>query len=610
MVRNANLELSDEDRVLKIQEYWRECDAGNAELRERKADNARFYCGGDGQWDPEDIEILDEQKAPHLTFNRVMVSVNLISGYQRKYRQQISVLPRKASVQAIADVRTELCKHAMDTSYGDYKMSEQFLMGLIVSEGWIGLDIDRQHDPVNGDLMVKQYSPFDVEADSEARAYDVNDQENGCKYVFVSDWMDEDELLARYPQVEKESLSRLGESEVLSGHRGEDYNNSRSVVASMFDDKSTSDRERYRVKHCWWRQYERRVIYINDSVVDPDTGQPYVKRLEPHQVSRGNKVARLLREQGASGGRVVSWVQPKLRLSVMLGEEELEYNDAPLGQINLFPFVRFCPYWIDGHQMGLIENQKDPQKEYNKRMSQALRHLNSSVNSGILNPKGSLTGIDLKNAEELGSTPGIILNYDASKGKPEFIYPKPLSPGHVQFADMSDKNIDRISGVNDEMKGYANAQGVQSGKAIEAKRDQGLILGEVVFDNFNLSQIMFYTLLMEIVVYQSPEGSGLYSDEEVRQIVSEAEVQVDDPALRDWRTGRYLVKVATSPNSQTIMQENFALMLEMADKVMIPPDVIVDMSPLPDTVKAKTKAYQQQMMQAQQAQAQQAQGAA
>ena len=60
----------------------------------------------------------------------------------------------------------------------------------------------------------------------------------------------------------------------------------------------------------------------------------------------------------------------------------LEHKEDPFGGMNMYPMVRFSPYWNDGQPFGLVDNLKSPQEEENNRRSQALHILNQTSNSG------------------------------------------------------------------------------------------------------------------------------------------------------------------------------------------------------------------------------------
>ena len=541
--------------------FWDEADRLGSGRMSAMKENCRFYAGN--QWDSVDLAALAEAGKPALTFNHIRSSVDLVSGYQRRFRQQANVLPQNSTSTGAASLATRLLHHTMDACNGDYVLSDMFLWGLRANEGFIELLIDHDYrDPRQGQLKIKNLSPLRVVVDPRCTSYDLNDINAGARFIFNLKWVDESDLELLYPnsQYIKDSLSEL---------RGDDY---RTVTPEDNDDDLdlTEDYEheyhrqrfrQYRIKECWWRSIERE-HYLCD-----DRGM-FTKKLRPDQVAAARRIAQLQENM-----QVVSVLSPKLHLTTMLGNNVIEHADDPFEGINMFPIVRFAPYFVDGHCFGMVADLKDPQREVNKRMSQALHNLNQGGASGLWAPIGCL--VDIDNWRNNMSSPGFIGQYNPKFGIPTRQDPMGLSTGHVTLAEMSNRHLEEISGINAELKGFSNGQ--QSGKAIEIKRDQGLMVGEPLFDNFNHSQMILYQTMLRFITHEKSP----YSDQEVLWVVGNAdnlELNIED--LRDWRTGAYRVKVSTAAHHPTERKRQYYELLELVEKFQlpIPPDMILKYS--------------------------------
>src|SRR3990167_10748804 len=144
--------------------------------------------------------------------------------------------------------------------------------------------------------------------------------------------------------------------------------------------------------------------------------------------------------------------RPVLHMSVLVGNVELDYRKDPYKGMTRFPVTPFFAYWLEGECFGLITNGKDPQREANKRNSQALHHLNQSANSGWVMDEGAVSNMDA--LENMGSKPGIIVQ----KRRGFFlqkITPTPISEGHLGLAEQSYNAIKRITGVNADLLGQS-----------------------------------------------------------------------------------------------------------------------------------------------------------
>ncbi|MEA3506805.1 MAG: hypothetical protein U9R36_04885, partial [Elusimicrobiota bacterium] len=235
--------------------------------RKRAKENFRFYTGS--QWDPKDIRKLKAQSRPALTINSILSTVNLVSGYQRQNRRDIKVYPRRGGTEKVSRALTELSKHAMDTTNGNYMKSMSFLDGAIGGKGWISLDLDYNVDPINGDIKVERLSPFMVDEDPSADTYDLN---QSAKYIIRSQWKTARQIGLIYPDKKKEfennidmfhkEINTYG-SEVMTVET-DSYQEAEEEMAPYHSQGQSADKKyKYKVRTIFWRQDER-VKYLVD----------------------------------------------------------------------------------------------------------------------------------------------------------------------------------------------------------------------------------------------------------------------------------------------------------------------------------------------------------
>jgi len=548
----------------------------NAEWEQRAKEAYRFYTGIQ-QWDPAVIEILVREGRPALTINHVFPVINMLSGYQRQNRSDIRLYPRRRGTVLVASIGTQLIKHTMDTCDGVYALSDAFHDGLIGGKGWVGADQEFTVDPINGDLVVNKESPFDILEDQNNKDYDLN---KGA-YVFKRYWWNQHQVELQYPK-KKGLLSEATSSAEWASEKYSQYpteDDYGELGQGGFDEDAARAKTHYLIKECWYKEWENCVFLVHVPTLK-------IRRLKKTQAKRLYEQRPDLLTSGE--WRVVERPAPVMHKVVAVGDMVLEHVENPLGNIALFPFFRFCPYWVDGYIMGVVDNLLDPQKEINKNRSQVLHNLNQSVNSGIKVAK--VMGDYDKQLAKFGSKPGVILDESKAGGKIERMDPPPLDQGHFLLSQQGAKDIKDISGVNPDMMGTKPEQ-TESGRARLIRQTAGLTVSEIIFDNFRRTQRQLGLFLWEVI-----RDSEVYSDEEIVAVVEESHLkgfmQVDEVTgeqtidlspMRSWKQGRYGVKVSQSPNLPTIRLANFEQMLECVRLgIPIPPEMIMELSDVPN----------------------------
>ncbi len=535
--------MSEVERLSLVRDYWKHADAGLRDERDRMQTGFNFYVGN--QWDAADLEKLAAEKRPALTINLILPIINLLAGIQRQGRQDITVAARRGGHARLAEVFTETLRHCMDVTDADYEIADCFLDGIIGNKGWIGVGVDYADDPLGGDLKVSKVSPFDMREDPDAREYDLN---RSGRFVIRDMWMDKEAVRLNWP-------GKIGDIDA----GGLDVDPASSDVAGSAD----AGVLRYRVRECWWKAFEKRVVLINAA-----TGV-----MRTVDASRAELAAAI----AAQGGRwtVKEWVAPVLNKTVTAGNVVLEDVRDPYNGVTTFPYYRFCPYWVDGYVMGVVQNLQGPQQEVNKRRSQALHNLNQTANAGF-KVKKVLNNYDRHLARH-GSTPGVVLDESKAGGKIERIEPAPLSEGHITAAQMSAGDMKEISGANPDLLGHIMEGIVESGRAIELRQAQGMKVVEVVFDNFSRTQKLLALGLVDIIRF-----TDVYSDAEIRAIAAENLGSQDMALLRSRKLGKYGIKIASSSTSPTARYANFMSIMEIARMYpeQIPAEVVVENSDL------------------------------
>lgn len=595
------------------------------------------------QWDQDDLDKLKAAGKPSLVLNKIQSLIFLISGIQRQNRTDAKAFPIGEEDTIKAESITMLIKDMVRNCDGDYKESEMFENGIICGEGWIEPYQDYSKDIVNGDMMFRDCSPLNVFPDPASKEYDHSDARFIIKYTPN---ISEEQLLVLFPESEDKIRSIQGK---ILGHQMDDdssviikyANNDYPGVGE--ENESDSKAEILDYDMIEYHYYRQRPVYVIANAENKDDYTVFDKE------SDADEVLELRLEQGLYS-KLKRFIKVPY-IKVLVNGEEIDDYENPFypryRKITLFSFYAHktkAP--IKRSELlvqGIVNSLKDPQREINKRRSQELHHLNTSTNSGWLNKKrGGFS--NREEVEELGSTAGIILDYD--NDKPEQIHPMTLSSGHEQLVQLANKDIKEISGINTDLLAM-NDKASSSGRAIHLRQQQGLMMIMRILDNFSRTKREIGRFLISqigevftpakakraigeawikehfsvpvMTIRKNPHTGEPVVDpqtgspEQVPMMKPDGEMitELDEQAvegfltmiLQDSSVDRYDVAIGEIATSETIKMANYATLLELTQSgIPIPPEVIVDESMMSQASKNKImKSIARSQMAAQQA---------
>lgn len=554
------------DRIELLKKFSKEAEGGWVNWLERAKTAYNFIKGGKHQWDSADLKLLTDAKKPALTFNKIKPIIRTLSGWQRQNRYDQRVLARRDGVELLAQVYTELLKYFYDMSRADWEISHNYVDGVVTGKGWISLDIDYTRDPLNGDLLLKRENPLMILEDPTSQRYDLSD----ARYIIRQYWMAKEQIEREFPESKGDLVPGLTAISALEKQTSEETN---------------IEEARYLVQEYYWREYEQKKLLIN------------MKTLEVSDVSaeEEERVAKIIKsvkdEAGVPILRLARRVMPILNLSTRVGDVILQDIKDPFDGIFSFPLIRFCSDWINGYVKGEVEDLIDPQKEENKRRSQALHILNTSPSSGIIYTDGAFSPEEERKLKMVGTTSGLALKANEGFGLGKGIWriePARLSEGHITLAKLSEDDLKKISGVNSDLLGYAPEK-QESGIAMRYRKEAGLLTIESVLDNFNYSQRILGETLLEFI-----RKTDVISKEEITAIVEDKNIEGLDPEtlkklLSRRAIGKYSVVLATQPSSPTAKLAQFYTLVEAAKSgvIPVPPELLVEYSDLPPKAKER-----------------------
>lgn len=544
--------------------------------REKARNCYRFESGR--QWEDADIAALDTQKRPHITINKIRPVINMVAGFQRLNPYEPQFKPRTADDLKDAETALGITKYVFDDTIYNYEEGRAFLDSVICGRGVFHPTVEWDFESLEADIRVKRVSPFDVYPDRESQDPFWRDAE----HVHYARWVTRENLIGVFPEAKNEI------KDIMYGYDSiED-----DVVTSeqtLFYDRTT---KKVRLFETWYKEHYVEHVYIMpDKTAIPADEMPD----ELKETAIGSVRIPLHRI------RVSSWIN-----GLLLEDAESPFNHRML------PFVPL-PGYMTGEEGqygpdGLVADLIDPQKEINKRRSQALHVVNTMANRGWKSPLGSLDEKNKRLLKEQGSTPGVLLEYMPQQGHGlEQFGNEGVPMGLVKLEDISRSDIQDISGVNEAFMA-AHLPANTSGRALEIRNRQAITGIARIFDNLRIAKLLVIRQL-----WGKPGRPGLipqyFTDEKAIRITGDAIGQdqfvvINQPqfnefgeqvgVLNDLSKWEFDIVISEIPAMTTQRERQFQQLLEVAGAgVPIPPDVLIESSDLPGKERIMQRLMQQ-----------------
>jgi len=309
-----------------------------------------------------------------------------------------------------------------------------------------------------------------------------------------------------------------------------------------------------------------------------------------------------------------------LRQTVTAGDKVLEdvYLDSPiLNNSNGYAFSTIIVY---AYKRGLyfegkIQRVKDPQREINKRRSQTVDIVNTSINNGWFYEEDTFKNShEEENFVKNSSTAGFAIKVDDITRPPQKVEAGVVERGIVELEANSQRSFREVSNINTELLGQAPSY--QSGVALQQQQRQALVGNEYLFDNMNRGKRELGRRLIAWIqkIYTPERIARLVLNQAMVEKVFIAKQQLDPQNQQ--QVEAYLMKiqgmldnedlinydVAIGENNSTPTTQlaNLQMLQNLAQAgVPIPPMALLESSPIPNK-QAVIQMIEQQQQQEQQ----------
>ena len=587
--------ISDDDgKLSKFRKWFKGAVESWQKWREEAQEDFNFVTGK--QWTDEELAEFKRQKKPALVINRIRPLINILTGWQKSNRFDISFLPRTGDDIQLAELREGVTKYVMDKCSFEVHESEVFQDCGIGGLGWFFVHYKFDYELDKGQASVDRVDPFSVYCDPEAHELDFSD----AKFICRARWADKDELIQLFPDKAEEIENNYSLYDPIEKEFSD-----RVYIDPMW---YNSELKKVRVVECWYKEHATQtMIYTVDGQKIPFTEE------NQEQIN-------FLMTQGA----VVDYHDIpviNVRCCTFFDRTLLEDIPSPY-QHKEFPYVPMIYHYfgVGDVPAGFVRSLKDPQRELNKRRIQELHILNTTSTGGGFVEEGAMSPEQFQEFEEKNNIPGHF-NKVMPGGIAKILEREPKSPpaGVIQAEQQAASDLLTISGINENLLGTDIPSG-SSGRAIELKQHQAITHLSVIFDALRTAKKKIAFLL-----WGSTGRAGIipqfYTAEEVYRIQSEngqkfvpvnQQVAMQDPlagtviqTMNDLSVGDFDIVVSDIESSTTQRRAKAMLFTDAASKIGLPPQVAMPaMLELYDIPKRDQLIQAYQQMQEQQAQAQ------
>lgn len=499
-------------------------------------------------------------------FNRVRPLCNMVSGYQRRNRKSSIVVPLENGDQATADQWSKILLNVYKRE-GIYEtISEAFHQGgCIAGMNLLHVYMDYRNDPVSGDLKVDNCSYNSFFIDPYFRKPDLSD----CSFVWRRSYLSHSAAAALIPDKYEEIMSLQG-NPTGTGRDGR--------FQYMPESYGQTQQNRLAYDEYYYRDYRKQKL-----LVDKITGETFeVTNQDDLDVKTFlNHYPQVM---------MIEQEIPTVRMAIMI-QDKVFYDGPNNLNIDVYPFVPvlgyynpMMPYYYSRIQ-GICRSLRDPQILFNRRVILSADAAESVVNSGFIFKENA--PVDVKHLFQTGQGRIIPLKEEAAMTDIQQITPPAIPQYFFQLQDTFSKEMNLVSGINEELMGSALDD--KAGILSALRQGAGLTTLQPLFDRLDYSQNLLGELIMKVIQHNYTPG----------KIKNLLEGEEPAPLFYNKAFGKYHCMVELGFNTESQKQMQFAQLMQLKELgVPIPDASLIEAA----TIQGKEKIIQQIEQQQQQAQ--------
>jgi hypothetical protein len=516
-------------------------DSKRLEIDEQQQARRYRHCV---QWNADQIKVLNDRKQPIVTYNRIGRKIDGIVGLVEKLRQDPKAYPRTPQHQQGADLATAALRFVMDEE--DWKSKTPIISEIAAVDGIGGIELSleasdqtREGADPNQPDMDPEFGIADIENffyDPRSFKHDFSD----ARYMGMGKWLDEDQLLDMYPDLEEEISVSLDRGSELTSNSDKDNR--------WFMDMR--DFRQVRVVEIWYKHKGK-----------------------------------------------WCWCQ-------FTGQMKLKEGQSPFVDEEGQQFCKYIMFSAavdhEGDRYGFPRNLYSAQDEINQRRSKALHLVNSRK---IRATQAAVQNNDVERLRREAARPDGIVLSNTSIDDIQFddAATQAALMGQLEFLKDAKAEIENF-GPNPAVVGDAGIQ-ARSGRAIAMLQQAGIAELGPYMTNLRGWKIRVYRALFNIVqmYWTNERWIRVTDDQGLAQFVQINALQIDPmtgrPTIAN-QIGELDVDIILDegPDTITIMQDTYEAIAQALPSVapMLSPakaaavlEVLIETSPLPADVKKK-----------------------
>jgi hypothetical protein len=568
------------------------------------------------QWTADERRILEEELRPALTFNLTKSSIDLIMGMNEDNRVNMKASPVEPTDGFLAEVLNDIQEWIRDNNNFEDEEDGALESAAICGRGYIAIDF--VPDPKRfGEIDVTQVMVpiHEVHFDPAARRPGLDD----ASYICWDRWFTIEDFKLRYPKVKGKRLEDIiAQGRAYAAELGmpDSPQNIFDLPPDVYDDDSDYDKpldlnyydkakEMLRVVHMeYWETFDRYYIFDPEhgDFAESPVGKPTKEMKEAYLAEFDTEMV------------IETMKDKRVKWMHFVGDFIL-YDDVSPLPFDGFSIVPMFAYTDMSQRtmnhFGLVRLMKDPQREVNKRWSQALNMLNNQVQPGVYAETD--TFVDEDQAKQSMKEAGGITYVHAGaltggKLQERTVPTFPNAP--MQMEQYSQDIMKKITGINPDLLGQDRGR-QEPGVVVRLRQQQGITLLKPLFRNFNNLKKGLSKRLFAIIMEYMPDEQILriLRQNERYEINKENGLILDNATglvaeLRQVRELDYNIKSEEAPgNMSKRMLELTALMEMMQAGFPVDPLQVIEKLELPASEKLRWTQYIAEQMQQQQAEA-------
>lgn len=598
-------------------------DAVDRDIKWQQDAREDFSFRDGDQWSEEEKQILKEELRPVLTFNLTKSSVDLIMGMNEDNKVVHRAAPFEPSDSFLCEVLNDLSDYFKESN--DFALEEDGALesATVCGRGFVGIDF--APDPKKfGEIQITEVNipVHEVHFDPSARRPNLED----ASYIVWDRWLSKEDFKIKYPKVSENKMEDLIQNVTrfsnssdpvsedgipISDPEDTDYEREMDSDINFYDNHKSM----IRVVHMeYWEYYQRFYVF------NPETGEFQEVPKCPGPAEK----AAFLEEYGEEltcetmFDKRVKWLQ--------FSGNEILYDDVAPLQYPGFSIVPVIAYrdvsMRTANHFGIVRLMKDPQREINKRWSQALNMLNQQVQPGVYAETDAF--VDEQQALQSMKVAGDITYVNAGaltsgKIKERTVPTFPNAP--MQMEQFSQDIMKKITGINPDLLGQDRGR-QEPGVVVRLRQQQGMTLLKPLFRNFNTMKKELFKRQLAIIMTYMPDqqmfrvlgSNDQYAiDPESGMLVDTLSAIVDEESgelqgfslmadIRDVRNLEYNIAAEEAPGNMTKRMLELQGLMEMSQILPVPPEQIIEKLDIGASDKRKWLEYIDSQQQAQQQQ--------